>query len=103
MAGGPALSKTPPGGGSGADGGDGAGGGGGGNGPGGGNGGPGSGGGFVRRIGLFQATAINMSQMCGIGPFVTIPLMVAAFGGPQAVIGFLAGAVLALADGLIWA
>jgi fructoselysine transporter len=41
-------------------------------------------GGFVRRIGLFQATAINMSQMCGIGPFVTIPLMVAAFGGPQA-------------------
>ncbi|MFG2287535.1 APC family permease [Streptomyces sp. NPDC048595] len=59
--------------------------------------------GFVRRIGLFQATAINMSQMCGIGPFVTIPLMVAAFGGPQAVIGFLAGAVLALADGLVWA
>ncbi|MET7853550.1 APC family permease [Streptomyces avermitilis] len=60
-------------------------------------------GGFVRRVGLFQATTINMSQMCGIGPFVTIPLMVAAFGGPQAVIGFVAGAVLALADGLVWA
>ncbi|MEU9175809.1 APC family permease [Streptomyces sp. NPDC048550] len=60
-------------------------------------------GGFVRHVGLFQATAINMSQMCGIGPFVTIPLMVAAFGGPQAVVGFIAGAVLALADGLIWA
>ncbi|MBM9507934.1 APC family permease [Actinacidiphila acididurans] len=60
-------------------------------------------GGFVRRIGLFQATAINMSQMCGIGPFVTIPLMVGAFGGPQAIIGFLAGALLALADGLVWA
>ncbi|MGW1501791.1 APC family permease [Streptomyces mirabilis] len=60
-------------------------------------------GGFVRRVGLFQATAINMSQMCGIGPFVTIPLMVAAFGGPQAIIGFVAGALLALADGLIWA
>lgn len=60
-------------------------------------------GGFVRRVGLFQATAINMSQMCGIGPFVTIPLMVAAFGGPQAVIGFVAGALLALADGLVWA
>ncbi|MEU9011627.1 APC family permease [Streptomyces sp. NPDC048479] len=59
--------------------------------------------GFARRIGPFQATAINMSQMCGIGPFVTIPLMVAAFGGPQAVIGFVAGALLALADGLIWA
>lgn len=64
---------------------------------------PSAAGGFVRRIGLFQATAINMSQMCGIGPFVTIPLMVAAFGGPQAVIGFVAGAILALADGLIWA
>ncbi|WP_406840157.1 APC family permease [Streptomyces sp. AHU1] len=60
-------------------------------------------GGFVRRVGLFQAIAINMSQMCGIGPFVTIPLMVAAFGGPQAVIGFVAGALLALADGLVWA
>ncbi|MFJ3218238.1 APC family permease [Kitasatospora sp. NPDC086801] len=44
-----------------------------------------------------------MSQMCGIGPFVTIPLMVAAFGGPQAVIGWIAGALLALADGLVWA
>lgn len=58
---------------------------------------------FVRRIGLFQATAINMSQMCGIGPFITIPLMVEVFGGPQAVIGFLAGALVALADGLVWA
>ncbi|MCX4744519.1 APC family permease [Kitasatospora sp. NBC_01287] len=56
-----------------------------------------------RRIGLFQAITINMSQMCGIGPFVTIPLMVAAFGGPQAVIGWLAGALLALVDGLVWA
>ncbi|MFG2914394.1 APC family permease [Kitasatospora sp. NPDC048298] len=59
--------------------------------------------GLTRRIGLFQATAINMSQMCGIGPFVTIPLMVAAFGGPQAVIGWVAGALLALVDGLVWA
>jgi fructoselysine transporter len=59
--------------------------------------------GFVRSIGPFQATAINMSQIVGIGPFVTIPLMVGAFGGPQAIIGWIAGAVLALADGLIWA
>lgn len=56
-----------------------------------------------RKIGLFQAVSINMSQMVGIGPFVTIPLMVGAFGGPQAVIGWIAGAILALADGLIWA
>src|SRR5580693_5592850 len=58
---------------------------------------------LTRKIGLFQAVTINMSQMCGIGPFVTIPLMVAAFGGPQAIIGWVAGAILALADGLIWA
>jgi len=59
--------------------------------------------GFARRIGQFQATAINMSQMVGIGPFITIPLMVGAFGGPQAIIGWIAGAILALTDGLIWA
>ena len=58
---------------------------------------------LTRRIGLLQAVTINMTQMCGIGPFVTIPLMVAAFGGPQAIIGWVAGAILALADGLIWA
>ncbi|WP_030907707.1 APC family permease, partial [Streptomyces sp. NRRL F-5126] len=59
--------------------------------------------GFVRRIGQFQASAINMSQMVGVGPFITIPAMVLAFGGPQAVIGWVAGAVLAFVDGLIWA
>src|SRR5437763_13297671 len=42
--------------------------------------------GFIRSVGLPTATAINMTQMCGIGPFITIPLMVAAFGGPQAII-----------------
>ena len=59
--------------------------------------------GFVRSIKLPTAIAINMTQMCGIGPFITIPLMVAAFGGPQAILGWVFGALLALADGLIWA
>ncbi|MEO6859029.1 MAG: APC family permease [Solirubrobacteraceae bacterium] len=59
-------------------------------------------GGFVRAVGLLPAIAINMTQMVGIGPFITIPLVVAAMGGPQAVIGWVAGAVLALADGLVW-
>jgi len=58
---------------------------------------------FVRSVKLPTAIAINMTQMCGIGPFITIPLMVAAFGGPQAILGWIAGALLALADGLIWA
>ncbi|GAB7066279.1 amino acid permease [Mycobacterium hodleri] len=56
-----------------------------------------------RQIGPLQATAINMTQMCGIGPFVTIPAMVATFGGPEAMFGWIVGALLALADGLIWA
>jgi amino acid transporter len=59
--------------------------------------------GFIRSIKLPTAIAINMTQMCGIGPFITIPLMVAAFGGPQAIVGWIAGALLALADGLVWA
>src|SRR5262245_11290500 len=59
--------------------------------------------GFVRSVGLLQGVAINMTQMVGIGPFVTIPLMVAAFGGPQAIMGWILGAILALADGLVWA
>jgi amino acid transporter len=58
---------------------------------------------FVRSLGLREALAVNMTQMCGIGPFVTIPLMVAAVGGPQAIVGWVVGALLALADGLVWA
>ena len=60
-------------------------------------------GGFERRLGLRSAVAVNMTQMCGIGPFVTIPLMIAALGGPQAVFGWIVGALLALFDGLVWA
>ncbi len=59
--------------------------------------------GLERRIGPLQATAINMTQMCGIGPFVTIPAMVATMGGPQAMFGWIIGAIIALADGLVWA
>ena len=58
---------------------------------------------FRRSLGLLPATAINMTQMCGIGPFVTIPLVVAAMGGPQAILGWIVGAFLVMADGLVWA
>ncbi len=54
--------------------------------------------GFDRGLGLRSAVAINMTQMCGIGPFVTIPLMIAALGGPQAAFGWIVGALLALAE-----
>jgi hypothetical protein len=42
---------------------------------------------FRRSLGLLPATAVNMTQMCGIGPFITIPIMVATLGGLQAVVG----------------
>ena len=59
--------------------------------------------GLARELTLTSATALNMIDMIGVGPFITIPLMVAAFGGPQAILGWIAGAILALSDGLIWA
>ncbi|MBO2458392.1 APC family permease [Actinomadura violacea] len=59
--------------------------------------------GFERRLGVFQATTINMTQMCGIGPFVTIPAMISTMEGPQAMFGWLVGALIVLADGLVWA
>lgn len=64
---------------------------------------PGSAGRFHRTIGLLSATSINMTQMCGIGPFITIPIMVATMGGPQAVLGWIVGALLAITDGLVYA
>lgn len=59
--------------------------------------------GFIRALGLFPATALNMSQMVGIGPFITIPLILSAMGGPQAILGWIVGALIALFDGLVWA
>ena len=58
---------------------------------------------LVRSFSLLQATALNMTNMVGIGPFITIPLVIAAMGGPQCMLGWLAGAVVALCDGLVWA
>jgi amino acid transporter len=57
---------------------------------------------LLRRFGLLQATALNMSNMIGIGPFITIPLLMTALGGPQAMLGWLVAVVIAIADGLVW-
>ena len=57
---------------------------------------------LARRLGLLNATAINMSNMVGTGPFITLPLMISAMGGPQALLGWLVGAVIAIADGMVW-
>jgi basic amino acid/polyamine antiporter, APA family len=44
---------------------------------------------------------MNMIDMIGVGPFITMPLVVAAMGGPQALLGWIAGALLAVCDGLV--
>jgi amino acid transporter len=57
---------------------------------------------LLRRFGLLQATALNMSNMIGIGPFITIPLLMSALGGPQAMLGWLIAVAIAIPDGMIW-
>jgi amino acid transporter len=56
-----------------------------------------------RELGQGSALALNMLEMVGVGPFITLPLIVAAMGGPQAMLGWILGAALALCDGLVWA
>jgi amino acid transporter len=56
-----------------------------------------------RELGQASALALNMLEMVGVGPFITLPLIVAAMGGPQAMLGWVLGAALALCDGLVWA
>ena len=58
---------------------------------------------LIRGIGLLEATAANMLNMIGVGPFITIPLTIAAMGGPQAMLGWMVGAAVAVCDGLVWA
>src|ERR1041385_5772427 len=58
---------------------------------------------LIRGIGLASATSLNMIDMIGVRPFLTIPLIVAAMGGPQAMLGWVFGAVLVICDGLVWA
>ena len=55
-----------------------------------------------RGIGVGQATALNMIDMIGVGPFITIPLIITAMHGPQAMLGWIVGAVLVVCDGLVW-
>src|SRR5262249_29856586 len=58
---------------------------------------------LAREVGLREATALNMIDMIGVGPFITIPLIIHAMHGPQAMLGWVLGALLAMCDGLVWA
>ena len=52
-------------------------------------------------MGLWSATALNMIDMIGVGPFITMPLVLSAMGGPQALLGWILGALLAICDGVV--
>lgn len=58
---------------------------------------------LIRGVGLGSATTLNMIDMIGVGPFITIPSIIVAMNGPQAMLGWIFGAVLVMCDGLVWA
>lgn len=54
------------------------------------------------RVGFWGASSANVLNMIGVGPFLTIPLALAAMGGPQAMLGWILGAFISLCDGMVW-
>src|SRR6476620_3883264 len=57
---------------------------------------------LTRRFTLLPATALNMTNMMGAGPFITIPLLMSAMGGPQAMLGWIVALVIVICDGMVW-
>src|SRR5919112_5808625 len=55
-----------------------------------------------REIGLLQATAINMIDMVGIGPFVVMPLVISMMGSNLFFWAWILGAFIAFIDGMVW-
>jgi amino acid transporter len=56
-----------------------------------------------RSLTLRGALTLNLLDMIGVGPFLTLPLLLSAMGGPQAMLGWVLGAGLAACDGMVWA
>src|SRR5262245_45464333 len=59
--------------------------------------------GLSRSLSLTQATAINMIDMVGFGPFVVLSTIVSIMNGAWSVAAWLLGAILAFVDGCVWA
>jgi amino acid transporter len=55
-----------------------------------------------RKLSLVQATAINMIDMVGIGPFITLPMVIGIMNGPYFLYAWLAGAALSFVDAMVW-
>jgi amino acid transporter len=58
---------------------------------------------LTRQVSFGSALSLNMMNMIGVGPFITLPLVVIAMGGPQAMLGWVMGGFIAICDGLVWA
>jgi len=56
-----------------------------------------------REIGIWRGIALNMIDMVGIGPFITIPLILSAMGGGRGMLAWILGGLLAISDGLVTA
>lgn len=56
-----------------------------------------------REIGMWRGVALNVIDMVGIGPFITIPLIISAMGGPRCMLAWLMAGLLAISDGLVTA
>ena len=54
-----------------------------------------------RSLGLFPSTVLNMIDMVGIGPFITLPIVIGLLGGMY-LYAWIAGALLSLVDAMIW-
>jgi amino acid transporter len=52
---------------------------------------------------LRSAVLFNMLEMIGVGPFITLPLVIAATGYRFSIWAWILGALIAVADGLVWA
>jgi amino acid transporter len=56
-----------------------------------------------RGLNTLHATSLNVSNMLGAGPFITIPLLLGAMSGPQGMIGWVLAMLIVMCDGLVWA
>ncbi|WP_440134593.1 APC family permease [Chitinophaga sancti] len=55
-----------------------------------------------RHLTLLQATAINMTDMVGIGPFVVLSVVAEIMHGPWFLYAWIAGALLSFIDAMVW-
>jgi methyl-accepting chemotaxis protein/amino acid transporter len=58
---------------------------------------------LARGMNALGALATNVITMVGIGPISSIPVILYSLHGPLSLIGLVAGALLVLCDGMVWA